>query len=250
MKDEEARIKKRFAELAARAEAQCRFVFTDFLGLAEQSLLRESVKESKALTLFGGLSSSERVMARFGDCEELGYEEPFPIVCLRAEPTAPKYADALTHRDILGALMNLGIERETLGDIYLADGTVYFFAEEKIVPFLMESFTRAKHTELRLSPIDTPPDGLLVKKETVTVQVSSERLDAVIARVFSLSREEAQALFAKGLVYLSGRCTESPARAPKAGETVSVRGYGRFLYGGVTSFSKKGKLNVSVEKYI
>lgn len=251
MKDEELKIKKRFAELIARAESQDRFVFTDFLGLAERSLLAELLPHgSPALTLCGGTPAAERVMARFGDADALGYEEAFPIVCLHAVPAAPKYAEPLTHRDILGALMNLGIERETLGDIFLTEDGIYLFAEEKIAPFLAESFTRARHTDLRISFVDPPSIDLLVRTEALTVHVSSERLDAVIARVFSLSREEAQSLFAKGLVYLSGRCVESPSRVPKEKEIVSVRGYGRFLYGGVSSFSKKGKLNVSVEKYI
>lgn len=188
-------------------------------------------------------------MARFGDPERLGYEEEFPIVCIKATPAAPKFADALTHRDLLGAVMNLGIEREVLGDIFLREGEAYFFAEEKIAPFLLENLKRAKHTDLRPT-IVTPPTDLLVRTEEMTVQVGSERLDAVIARVFSLSREEAQSLFPKGLVYLDGRATESPSALPREGNIVSVRTFGRFLYRGVVSFSRKGKLNVLVEKYV
>lgn len=250
MTQDDILLKKRFAELAARAVGRDCFVFTDFLGLAEQSVLSECREAKEAnVTLFGGISGCERVMARFGDPEQLGYEEDFPIVCIEAAPVAPKFADLLTHRDILGALMNLGIEREVIGDIFLRDGKAYLFAEEKIVPFLLENFTRAKHTELKLSKT-TPPEGLLIRTEPMTVQVSGERLDAVIARVFGLSREEAQSLFPKGLVFLCGRCVGSVSALPHDGDIVSVRTYGRFLYRGVTSLSKKGKLNVQIEKYI
>ena len=250
MTADDALLKKRFSELAARSVGRDCFVFTDFLGLAEQSLLAECRDTERAgVTLFGGIPGCERVMARFGDPERLGYDEDFPIVCLMAAPAAPKFADALTHRDLLSALMNLGIEREVLGDIFLHDGAAYIFAEEKIAPFLLENLTRAKHTDLCLSAV-TPPEGLLIRTEPMTVQVSGARLDAVIARVFGLSREDAQALFAKGLVYLDGRKTESVSAPPHEGNIVSVRTFGRFIYRGVASLSKKGKLNVLIEKYI
>ena len=86
------------------------------------------------------------------------------------------------------------------------------------------------------------PEGELYKTEELTVQISSERLDAVIARVFSLSREDAQSLFSKRLVFASGREIESTSYSPKEGEKISVRGYGRFIYRGVKNLSKKGKL--------
>lgn len=250
MSGDDTLLKKRFAELAMRSIGRDCFVFTDFLGLAEQSLLAGCREAERAgVTLFGGVDGCERRMARFGDPERLGYEEEFPIVCIKAAPAAPKFADALSHRDVLGAVMNLGIEREVLGDIFLREGEAYFFAEEKIAPFLLENLKRAKHTELRPT-IVTPPTDLLVRTEEITVQVGSERLDAVIARVFSLSREEAQSLFPKGLVYLDGRATESPSALPREGNIVSVRTFGRFLYRGVVSFSRKGKLNVLIEKYV
>lgn len=250
MSGDEILLGKRFSELAARSASRGCYVFTDFLGLAEQSVL-SYCKEAKVagVTLFGGTPGCERVMARFGSAERLGYEEDFPIVCVRAMPVAPKFADVLTHRDLLGAVMNLGIERETVGDIFLRDGGAYLFVEEKIAPFLTENLTRAKHTDLTLS-ITPPPEGLLVRTEPLTVQIGGERLDAIIARVFSLSREDAQSLFSKRLVFLNGRCTESVSVTPREGDIVSVRSHGRFLYHGVTSLSKKGKLNVLVEKYV
>lgn len=250
MNGDEALQRKRFSELAARSVGRDCYVFTDFLGLAEQSLLAECREARDAgVTLFGGIPGCERVMARFGSVERLGYEEDFPVVCIKAGPAAPKFADALTHRDLLGAVMNLGIERETVGDIFLHEGVAYLFVEEKIAPFLLENLTRAKHTDLLLTEVP-PPEGLLIRTEPLTVQVSGERLDAVIARVFSLSREEAQSLFPKGLVYLNGRTVESASAVPRDGDIVSVRSHGRFCYRGIASLSKKGKLNVLVEKYI
>ena len=80
--------------------------------------------------------------------------------------------------------------------------------------------------------------------------MSSERLDAVIARVYSLSRDDAQALFVKRLVFADGREIQSSSYSPKEGEIISVRGHGRFLYIGQVGTTRKGRLNVAVQVYV
>ena len=249
---EEELLQKRFIELANRAYNSGVYTFTDFLGLAEQTAFERVKRAIHGIpyAAFGGADGAERVMIRFGDEESLGYEVPFPIVAIKAEPVSQKFADKLTHRDFLGALLNLGIERSTLGDIPIVNNVGYIFATEDIAPFILSELTRVKHTEVKLSIVDELPEGELYKTETRRVQIASERLDAIIARVYSLSREDAQALFAKKLVFTSGKLCESTSYSPKENETVSVRGHGRFIYRGFVSNSKKGKLNVEVEVYL
>ncbi len=245
-------LKKRLTELAVRAERSGIFTFTDFLGLYEQAVFAE-IKNSfprVKFTAFGGTEGAERVIIRFGDPEELGYIEEFPIVCIKAEPKSEKFADRLTHRDFLGSLMNLGISRDVLGDIPIINNAGYIFAKEDMRDFLLASLERVKHTDVNLSVIDEIPEGELYKTEEKKIQVSSERLDAVIAKLYSLSRTDAQALFAKKLVFANGRIIESTSYTPKAGEKISVRGHGRFIYRGFNSLSKKGKLNITAEIYI
>lgn len=245
-------LKRRFTELAERSYKNGHFTFTDFLGLAEQSALNSIKREIShaGITLFGGAKGTERLIARFGDEDGLGYSEPFPIVCIKVSPKSYKFSEALTHRDYLGALMNLGIERDTLGDIVISGGDAYIFAKDTVSEHICESLTRVRHTDVTAAVSDTVPEGELYKTETVTVQVSSERLDAVIARVYHLSREDAAALFSRRLVFVSGRECGSTSYSPKAGELISVRSFGRFIYRGFRSSSKKGKLNIDVEKYI
>ena len=245
-------LRKRFIELAARSYNNGIYTFTDFLGLAEQSELAALTRELSyaGLTLFGGVEGAERVMARFGSEDELGYIEPFPIVCVKLSPKSQKFSEDLTHRDYLGALMNLGIERDTLGDIAVIDKSAYVFMKEGILAHVLESLTRVRHTDITASICESLPGGGLYKTEEITVQVSSERLDAVIARVYHLSRENAAALFSKRLVFVQGKEISSISYTPRTGEIVSIRGFGRFVYRGYQSNSKKGKLNVLVEKYV
>ncbi len=243
---------KRFSELAGRAYGSGIYTFTDFLGLDEQSAFTEAMENSRAVkyTAFGGVSGAERIMVRFGDEDELGYTVDFPIVCIKAEPVSQKFADKLTHRDFLGALLNLGIERSTLGDIPIIDNVGYIFAKEDIAEFICSSLTRVKHTDVRLSTVDSLPEGELYKTERRCVLVSGERLDAVIAKLHNLSRDAAQSLFFRRLVYVNGRLTESVSYTPKENDKISVRGYGRFIYIGCVGTSKKGRLNIALDVYV
>ena len=111
MKDEFFR--KRVLDLANQADRQSRFTFTDFLTEAEYAeyLAVRGELPHCGVTAWGGHENADRAMLRFGDAAQLGYEEPFPITVLCVEPVQEKFADDLTHRDFLGALMHLGIER-------------------------------------------------------------------------------------------------------------------------------------------
>lgn len=245
-------LKKRFLELARKSFGSGIFTFTDFLGLAEQAAFAEIKKELRGVTYeaFGGAVGAERVMIRFGSEDEIGYSLPFPISVIKAEPVSQKYADKLTHRDFLGAILNLGIERDTLGDIVIIDNVGYIFAKEDIASYIADSLTKVKRTDMKVCVTDTLPEGELYRTERKTVQVSGERLDAIIAKVFSLSRDDAQSLFKKRLVFADGRQIDSTSYTPKENEKISVRGHGRFIYIGTQSLSKKGKLNIALEIYI
>ena len=252
MTDDTELLKKRFIELANKSYNAGIFVFTDFLGLSEQSAFSEIKKEIRGIpyTAFGGADGTERVMIRFGSEEDLGYEVPFPISVIKAEPVSQKFADKLTHRDFLGAILNLGIERSTLGDIAIIDNVGYIFAADDIGEYITSSLTKVKHTDMKLKIVDELPEGELYKTELRRIQANGERIDAIIAKVFGMSREDSSTLFKKRLVFVDGRCTENTSYIPKEGEVISVRGHGRMIYRGYDSFTKKGKMNIVVEVYV
>ena len=252
MTDDLELLKKRFLELARKSYNAGIFTFTDFLGLAEQSAFASIKKELGPIpyTAFGGAEGAERVMIRFGSESDAGYSLHFPISVIKAEPVSQRYADRLTHRDFLGAILNLGIERDTLGDIVIIDNVGYIFAKEDIAGYIADSLTKVKRTDMKVSLCDSLPEGELYRTERKTVQVSGERLDAIIAKVLSLSREDAQSLFKKRLVFADGREIESTSYVPKEGEKISVRGHGRFIYLGARSLSRKGKINLALDMYV
>lgn len=252
MSNEDLILKKRLLELAEKAYNQGTYTFTNFLGLAEQDVLSRLEREMHYVpkTLYGGAEGCQRVMVRFGNEDLCGYDLPFPIVCLKAAPSAPKYANKLTHRDLLGALMNLGITREQLGDIVLRDNTAYIFATEKIAPYIADNLTKANHTQLTVSVVDELPEGALFTLETRQCVVSSQRIDGVVAHIYKHSRSQVNELFRAGKIFLNGRCCENTSAVLKDGDTVSVRGEGRFIYRGAVRTTKSGNLSIEIDIYI
>ncbi len=245
--DELSRLK----ELADRSYNTGQFTFTDFLGMADLSMFYKNEKDFIFAhhTAFGGCEQAERKIIRFGDPDELGYSVDFPISALCIQPLSKKFSDDLNHRDFLGALMNLGIKRELLGDIFVKENEALLFCKESIADFISENLTRVKHTSVKVVQAQDTDAITAPKKEEKVIQVASGRIDAVIAKVYNLSRQDAMALFPAGLVYLNGmECTEN-AKALKAGDVIAVRGRGKFEYDRESGLSKKGKLNCVVLIY-
>lgn len=244
-------LKNRLRDLAGRSRMQGIYTFTGFLGPAEQEIFWQQEKElcSAGYLLNGGYEGADRVVIRFGSEEELGYEVPFPIACIRISPLQRKFADELSHRDFLGALMNLGIDRATLGDIRTGDDETYLFCLESIAEFLCENLTRVRHTDVRCVVTEEIGDMPRDVPETVCIQVQSLRIDAVLSRVYHISREKSMDLFREGRVYVNGRLCENNSRQLKAGETVNARGFGKFSLTGEPGKTKKGRLVVEAAVY-
>ncbi len=243
-------LANRFQDLADRSFRQNMFTFTGFLSLAEQDVLhRAAAKAGVRPSLFGGAEYAERQMARFGDPEELGYEEPFPIVCLCVEPLMEKFAEDFSHRDFLGAVLNTGIDRSAVGDIFPEEKRAYLFCTDAIAPWLEENLTRVRHTRVRCRRVEDVkdlPGPVLVYREE---HVASPRCDGVVAAVWNLSRSKSLELFRQKKVFVNGRQMENNSCQLKEGDRVSVRGYGKFFFRGEKHLSRKGKPVVGIDLF-
>lgn len=244
-------LKSRLKDLAQKSYQSNVYTYTGFLSLAELGDFYEMERELSFVpyTQSGGYPGAERAMLRFGSEELLGYAEEFPITCIKIEPRMQKFADDLSHRDFLGALMNLGIERSTLGDIVLEENTGYLFCTETIAPFILEQLIKIKHTNVRCAAAETVPVQKEEDLEEIKIQITSERIDAVIARVYRLSRSESMEQFRQKKIFVNGRLCENNSYSLKEKDAVTVRGYGKFIFSGNQSYSKKGKINAVVLLY-
>lgn len=244
-------LKNRLRDLANRSYNNNQYTFTDFLSLADLQEYYEIERELNFAhaTLFGGCDLSERKVIRFGSEAELGYDMPYPIACLKISPLNEKFSDSLNHRDFLGALMNLGIERETLGDIFVTGNHAYLYCLESMKEYIIKNLSKVRHTSIIVKECPEGFDAFDTAKERVTVQVASARVDAVIARVFKLSRDDSIEHFREKHVYINGRLETGNDTKVKDGDRVSVRGFGKFDIENLGGISKKGKLNINVLVY-
>ncbi len=247
MNEEERQWKNRFTELASRAYTGARYTFTDFLSLAEIQYLYAAEKEIgyAGITLWGGFEGAERQIARFGACP---YEEDFPIACLKISPAHKKFAEPLTHRDYLGALLNLGVERSTLGDVVIAGEEAYCYCVSRMATFISEGLTRVRHTEVKCERSECAAVFEKKEKTSETFFLSSPRADCAVAAVYRLSRGDAEAYFEAERVFVNGRLCTRCSRELQAGDGVAVRGKGRFVFAEISGESRKGRLRCRIEK--
>lgn len=239
-------LKNRLIELADKAYSRNIYTYTPFLGLAEQQAYYGVEREVSyaGVSMEGGAPLCERKIIRFGDP---GYEEAFPIVRLEIRPKTPKFAENLTHRDFLGAVMNLGIERDVVGDIFLPDEkSALLFCHENIADYIVENLDRVRHTNVVCKRAEGEIALESAEPERISVTVASPRADGVISRVYNLSREESRELFNNGRVFINGIQTQNLSCQLKEEDAVTVRGFGKFIYYGQTGVSKKGKERVEV----
>lgn len=249
MREEEKLLQKRFRELENQAYRNDTFCFTNFLSLADVNILYDSVDE-KQFEIFGGMEGCERVIARFGNKDELGYEVPYPITILKVEPLIEKFADPLSHRDFLGALMNLGIEREMIGDIRIDGKSAYVFVIDSMAEYIMQSLDKVKHTSVRVIRLSEVPADVTVRISQRELVVSSKRIDVVIAGVYKLSRSKVLDLFREKKVFVKGRTLENNSYLLKEEDVIAVRGFGKFIYKKENHETRKGRLCLTIGEYV
>ncbi|MCM1087171.1 MAG: YlmH/Sll1252 family protein [Muribaculaceae bacterium] len=245
-------LKKRLYELADKSYQRGVYTYTPFLSLSEQQVFHENKKELAyaGVDMEGGAPACDRKIIRFGSLETLGYEEAYPIVCLEMLPVTPKFADALTHRDFLGAIMNLGIERSTIGDIFVQEQGGVLFCQQSIAPYLTENLCRVKHTNIRCQIAESEISLHTATPQETFVTVSSLRIDGVIAKLYNISRNDSLTLFRTGRIFVNGIIMENNSYQLKEKDAVTVRGHGKFLYYGLAGETRKGKERVSLGVYV
>ncbi|MGN1187529.1 MAG: RNA-binding protein [Lachnospiraceae bacterium] len=225
-------------------------VFSAYLNLNEQNILHEVQKSFPPISIKteGGYFLSERRIAVF--LPDAEWQCDLPIKLLKISPADKRFLNTLTHRDYLGALMNLGIERSLLGDIVISDNSAYVFCLDRIASFIIDNLTKVRNDFVRCDICDELPYDFEPSYKEITGSVASLRLDAVISLAFNESRSHSTGYIENALVFVNGRLITTNAYNLKDGDIVSVRGHGRFRYMYTKSETKKGRYMVVLNLYI
>ena len=242
---------KRIRELANLSYQRDTVTFSDFLNLNEQNMVSSLKRQFPQIVMetFGGYENAERQMVAFHP-DALAFTWEYPIDCLKIEPKAIKFSESLTHRDYLGALLNLGIERSMIGDIVVQEKAAWFFCQNKMTDFFLDNLCRVRHTNILITKVDDPDELPRPKLEAINGTCASVRLDALIALAFKSSRSSMVPFIEGGHVFVNGKLITSNGYEPKDGDIISVRGKGRFIFDGVSHQTKKGRCSVRILRYI
>lgn len=241
-----AKIYERMTNAAARNIPAA----TGFLSKREQMLAAELLR-GQEIRFYGGPPLAEReiccYLPEYLDESWLESEDG-PIAAARA---AYFEGDTLTHRDFLGALMGCGVKRETVGDIYVAEGRCDFLVTREVLPYLLQNFLSAGRTKLHveqvaLTDVSVPEQKTKMVRDTVP----SLRLDGIVSSGFSISRGKAADYISAGKCELNYTPCVKGDKQTTEGDVITVRGLGKIRLDTIGSNTKKGRIGVEITRFL
>ena len=156
----------------------------------------------------------------------------------------------INHPDVLGALLNLGLERNDIGDIYIGDGVCEFVVLNKDKDFVKFNLTKIKNERVNL---DFKKDNILSKNKIEYIEkrgfISSLRLDNIVSEFVNLSRSKAKTLIKRRLVKVNFQIIDNPSKIIEENSLISIRKEGRFIFDKVIGKSKKDNYHIEYRKY-
>lgn len=216
--------------------------FFPFLSERRQALAEKYLRAIyfENFCFFGGYENSERKMLAL--CYDDSKPE-FPVLALEFRY---RIRDKLTHRDFLGALMSLGIERETVGDILVEDGRAVVFIKSELKDYIISQISKIGNVGVKLYDADLSklPKGR--GTEDLSLVISSLRLDNIVAGVTGLSREKTKSLILTGNVSLNYIQTMNISQIANDGDVLIIRGKGKYILNAVMGETKKGRIRISL----
>ena len=201
------------------------------------------------ITLFGGTEDCERQMMGFFT-EPLAAEK-FPIKIVKIRRKSKKFGQTdLSHRDYLGSLLGLGIDRGKVGDILVAEDTAVCFVAEEISPYITAVLEQVSRTAVVAEETEQAEDIPQRQTEARRLTVASMRLDAVASEAFHLARGKTQTLIHAEKAQVNWNIVTSTSHLLKEGDLVSLRGFGRFRVKEIGGRTKKDRIGLEIEKYV
>lgn len=236
-------------DMVKLCDKTCSARFSAFLSEAHTAIAARYMEHCgwKSFMLYGGYEGAQRnILGVFPDYE-IPSEESFPIRIVRI---SSRGADKLSHRDYLGGILSLGIERDQTGDIVCDEGGAYAM----LLPAAADMAIMQIEKIGRVGVSCTEAKGSKIvrndKFSEISGTVSSLRLDSVVSTALRLSREKAAALIRSGSVSVNHGTTESVSEIISSGDILSVRGYGRFILAEAGERTKKDRIHITVKKYL
>jgi len=245
LNDRERRQAARFSELAQLAYDRGVWRFTPFLDERERAIAACAAQICPGRP-FGGFEGAVRAIYGFCADADALTDDVFPI-----ETVAIRWRrqDRIGHRDILGTLMSLQIKRETIGDILVGEGVAVVFTVPAVAPLLAREIVKIGGVGVVCTQ-ERPAVLPAVCLRPMQGIAASLRLDCIVAMVTKQSRSEAARLIRGSCVSRAGQTITEPSREISEGESLSIRGWGKYVLRSVGAATRSGRYHISYEQYI
>ncbi|MDO4593873.1 MAG: YlmH/Sll1252 family protein [Tissierellia bacterium] len=240
-KNKKTNIKKAIS-LLEKAFYTKKFVYSFFLDPMEQKIISNIAKNNDIdIKFVGGNEKAERkiFLVNFNHCLNEDYIRVLIIKDINLE-----------HKDILGALISLGIDRENIGDIVI-DKNCEFVVLEDDYPFIKYNLTKIANKSVKVEEkkINTLMDKRLEYKIN-KIFVSSLRIDNLVSSILNLSRKKAKDLIKKKKIKIDYMIVDDPSYQVEEESLISIRGYGRYIFDQIIGSSKKGNYHIIYKKVL
>ena len=234
---------KKIADLRNRSANKNIITCTGFLTPTEQQIIKNNFIDAQ---FRGGNGEQERCRAFF-------LPSYIDEVDVNKYITALKLSFSfkpLSHRDFLGAMLNLGIKRECVGDIYVFEKEAYVFITPEIAEYIKNNLTKVGAVgvaieEVMLEDVKMPE----LKFEEISFTVQSLRLDSIASGIFRVSREKMSSIIKSGIVMLNYIVCDNVSKNIELNDIISIRGYGKAVISEIGGQSRSGKTFIVAKKY-
>ncbi|NLY47165.1 MAG: RNA-binding protein [Tissierella sp.] len=214
---------------------------TDFLDPYEVYLAKSILNRFDEINYidYGGYNNSERKMILISPSYMFLDHIEDSLSCIKVEGDLV----TLSHKDYLGALLNLGIKREKVGDILVHKDYGYIIVKDEIGNYVLYNLEKIGNknvstTNTTFTDLEIPS----VEYKEIKRFLTSLRIDLVISEAFNLSRKDSMDIIKRGFVKINWEPIDKPAKEVSEGDVVSVRGYGRFILYSIEGLSRKGRV--------
>lgn len=224
--------------------------FTDFLDLRRQNIVTDLVNSERFrnFAFYGVYDDAQRVIAAFlpdyADIRDI----VFPVKNIKI--TYHK-EDRLTHRDILGALIGLGIKRDAIGDIVKINNGFIAFIKTPVADYVLSNFDKAGKVKVTCTEVaDVNPGDFIFDYRDIFSTVSSNRLDCIVSALCNISRTQSAEIIKAGLVFVDYARIPEVTYNINNGNIISIRGHGKYKIESFGGISRKGRLHLNAKKYL
>lgn len=241
LNDEDKLLLSKAKDKSHISETKSYPTFIGFLNEHQKTLLENNF-DSNRLTFYGGYENPIRVI--------LGFNAEISDFKISSIKFSYKQEYELSHRDILGTLMSLGIQRDVIGDILVFSGYSVVFLKDEIVPLVLNEVNKIKNVGVKTEIVKSEHFVRDDKFEDLVLSVSSFRLDVIVSSICSLSRDKSNKLINSELVNVNYFIETNNSSVLKIGDIITIRKFGKFVLSENLGISKKGKFRILIKHYI